>query len=86
MEFLKEIAKVLGADAAGAFRVQYAVVDGKGGYFQNVRRLVAFSPTEVVLRGRTGAVRVEGENLSLGKYFAGDLVIEGDIARVERVT
>ena len=39
-----------------------------------------------MLRGRTGAVRVEGENLSLGKYFAGDLVIEGDIARVERVT
>ena len=37
MEFLKEIAKVLGADAAGAFRVQYAVVDGKGGYFQNVK-------------------------------------------------
>ena len=86
MEFLKEIAKVLVADAAGAFRVQYAVVDGKGGYFQNVKRLVQFSSTEVVLRGRTGAVRVEGENLSLGKYFAGDLVIEGDIARVERVT
>ena len=64
----------------------YTVWEGKGGYFQNVKRLVQFSSTEVVLRGRTGAVRVEGENLSLGKYFAGDLVIEGDIARVERVT
>lgn len=85
MEFLKEIAKTLGADAAGAFRVQYAVVDGKGGYFQNVRRLVQFSPTEVVLRGREGAVRIEGENLTLGKYFAGDVIVSGAIVRVERL-
>ena len=85
MEFLKEIAKALGADAAGAFRVQYAVLDGKGGYFQNVKRLAQFSETEIVLRGRQGALRVEGENLSLGKYFAGDLIIEGRIVRVERL-
>lgn len=85
MEFLREIAGVLGADAAGAFRVQYTVIDGKGGYFQNVKRLVQFSEEAVVLRGREGALRVEGTHLSLGKYFAGDLVIAGDIVRVERL-
>ena len=85
MEFLREIAKALGAEAAGAFRIQYAVADGKGGYFQNVKRLVRFSEEEVVLRGRKGEVRVEGRALSLGKYFAGDLVIFGEIFRVERL-
>ena len=85
MEFLKEIAKSLGADGAGVFRVQYTVVDGKGGYFQNVKRLVTFTEREIVLRGREGAVRIEGEGLSLGRYFAGDLVIMGDIIRVERM-
>ncbi len=85
MEFLREIAGALGADAAGTFRIQYTVVDGKGGYFQNVRRLTEFSRERVVLRGREGCVRVEGRDLSLGKYFAGDLVIAGDIVRVERL-
>ena len=85
MEFLREIAGALGADAAGAFRIQYAVVDGKGGYFQNGRRLAEFSRERVVLRGREGGVCVEGHDLSIGKYYAGDIVIAGDIVRVERL-
>ena len=84
MEFLKEIARALGAPA-DAFRIRYTVVDGRGGYFQNVKRLVQFSETEVVLRGGRGSVRIAGRGLSLGKYFAGDLVVEGEILQVQRV-
>ncbi len=68
MEFLREIANILGA--GDALSIHYTVVDGSGGYFQNVVRLLSFSETEIVLKGRRSNVRVEGERLSLGKYFA----------------
>lgn len=83
MEFLSEIYGALRAESCG--RVRYTVVQGGGGYFENVRRLVAFSEREIVLRGRSGGgVRVTGTGLSLGKYYAGDLLIRGEIERVER--
>lgn len=82
MEFLREIANILGA--GDALSIHYTVVDGSGGYFQNVVRLLSFSETEIVLKGRRCNVRVEGERLSLGKYFAGDLVIRGNIVRIGR--
>lgn len=74
---------MLGAEGETS-RVQYTVVDGKGGYFQNVRRLPEFSSTAVVLCGRKGAVRVEGENLTLGKYALGDVAVFGKITAVRR--
>ncbi len=83
MGLFREIARVLGA--ADVFRVRYTVTDGGGGYFENVKRIVRFSKEEVVLRGRQGGLRVEGRELSLGKYFAGDLVVYGEIVRVERL-
>ena len=84
MRLFSEIAHSLAADG-DSLRVQYTVVDGRGGYFQNVKRLTEFSETRIVLRGKKGAVSVEGEGLSLGKYFAGDVKVLGDIVKVERL-
>ncbi len=82
MGFLREIAAFLGA--GDAFSIHYTVVDGQGGYFENVRRLVRFSADVIVLKGRRGSLRVEGEGLSLGKYYAGDVEVRGDIRSVTR--
>ena len=65
-------------------RVQYTVVDGRGGVFQNVKRLLEFSDTAIVLAGKKGKVRVEGNHLALGKCCAGDITILGDVERVMR--
>ncbi len=83
MRFLDEIQRLLGAEGETS-RVQYTVVDGKGGYFQNVKRLPEFSSSAIVLRGRKGAVRVEGEHLTLGKYALGDVAVFGSITSVRR--
>lgn len=83
MRLREEIFKLLGGEGETA-RVQYTVVDGKGGYFQNVKRLPEFSERCIVLRGARGAVRVEGNHLSLGKYCAGDVAVFGDIVSVKR--
>lgn len=83
MTLISEILKELAADG-NSLRVQYSVVDGKGGYFQNVKRLNEFSESKIVLQGKKGCLSVEGERLSLGKYFGGDLTVLGNILRVER--
>lgn len=76
--------RALGADSLSSARVQYTVVDGRGGYFQNVRRLLEFSPACIVLAGKKGRVRVEGQGLSLGKCCMGDVAVLGDICKIER--
>lgn len=81
MEFVREICAVLGADTLS---LRYTIVSGKGAYFQNVHRLAAFSETEIVVRSRRETISVSGASLSLGKYEAGDLVVFGDIVRIER--
>ena len=82
MRLLSEIKKIFPA-AEGTFGVQFTVVDG-GGYFENVKRILEFTPVLVVLKCGKGSVRIEGEGLSLGKYFQGDLVVRGTIHKVER--
>lgn len=79
-----EISKALAEEGVNFSRVQYTVIDGKGGYFQNVKRIREFSNEKIVLAGRKGSVCVEGSSLSLGKFFLGDLVVYGDIRAVSR--
>lgn len=83
MRFSSEIFKALSAEAGGT--IQYTVIDGQGGYFQNVRRVLEFSDTAVLLRGKKGEVRVTGRGLSLKKYCGGDVAVGGVVTRVERV-
>ena len=82
MRLGEEIFHLLGGEDPA--RISYTVTDGGSGYFRNVKRLLEFSPVKIVLAGRKGGVAVEGEDLSLGKYCAGDLVICGEIACVKR--
>ena len=84
MRLFSEIAEALATEGE-TLRVQYTVVDGRGGYFQNVKRLAEFSEEVVVFTGKKGGVRVTGTRLSIGKYFAGDATVLGDIVKIERI-
>lgn len=81
MRFAAEIFRILGGEDPS--RVSYTVTDGGGGYFFNVKRVAEFSATRIVLRGKRGAVAIEGEDLALGKYFAGDVEVRGSISLVK---
>ena len=83
MRLFSEIVNQLGAETGAG--IQYTVVDGQGGYFQNVKRISEFTPEKIVLRGRKGSVLIAGKNLSLGKYYAGDVAIKGEIGSVEKI-
>ena len=48
-----------------------------------IRGLLCFEPEKIVLRLKRGTLTVEGENLSIGRYAEGDLLILGDIRKFE---
>lgn len=82
MRLGEEIFKILGGEDPA--RISYTVTDGGSGYFRNVKRLLEFSAGKIVLKGKTDRISVEGTDLSLGKYFAGDLEVRGRISLVRR--
>ena len=84
MRLFDEILARLGADEEVAFAGAKAVVfAGRCAYFENVKGISAFAPDAVTLRVRAGEVRVEGEGLSVARYGAGDLLLRGDVRRIE---
>ncbi len=64
----------------GAKVVLYA---GKCACFENVKSIADFSSESITLILKKGRVRAEGEKLMIERYGGGDLVIRGDVRRVE---
>ena len=81
MELFREISRSLKAETGAG--VSFTVLEG-GGYFQNVKRIEEFSSETILLRGKKGKVRLIGRDLSLSKYYAGDVAVLGEILKVER--
>lgn len=85
MKFIKEILSQLTSGADTSFAFQFYIAEGYGGYFQNVKGVERLSSDETVLLFKTGALVVGGENLVVTKYCDGDMLIEGNIIRVEKI-
>lgn len=83
MRLKNELLAALGAEAGTGLR--YTVAFGRGAYFENVRRIEELGDSLVVLRGKKDFVRVEGANLSLDKYFEGDVALGGEVRSVTLV-
>lgn len=79
MKLLEQLIEELGGDTSKSF----TVVPAFGGYFRSVRSVAEFSPEKVVLLLKRFAVIIRGENLQVGKYFEGDVLIKGTIRGVE---
>jgi sporulation protein YqfC len=75
MKLLSEILEKEGADVNYA----YTVIPDFGAYFKKVKGIVDYSTTEVKLNINGHSVMVSGEDLTIGKFFEGDLLILGKI-------
>ena len=58
---------------------------GGGGYFQGVKGLSSFSCDEIVILFSKTKVSVKGAELSIKKYYDGDLYIDGQVSAVRMV-
>lgn len=83
MTLFNEILRLFSSEAGVS--IQYTVIDGQGGYFQNVKRMTGFSDTQIIFCGKKGGVCVEGVDLTLGKYCGGDALVYGKIKKVEQI-
>ena len=79
MKLLEQILSELGADTLKSF----SVVPDFGGYFRSIKGVSEYSSVKVVLSLKKNRITVEGENLTLGKYFEEDLLIKGKITGVK---
>jgi len=85
MKFIKETLKKFSFDADASLGAQYFVSEGFGGYFENVKGVERLAPDEIVILFKTGALLAAGENLAVKKYCDGDMFIEGNILKVEKL-
>ncbi len=61
-----------------------AVLFGDGAiYLEGVKHIASYTKEEIVVCLKKGALRVEGAELYIKKFFAGDMVICGRIYRIE---
>lgn len=79
MKLLEQILNELGADTLKSF----SIIPDFGGYFRSVKGVSEYSPQKITLLLKKSHLIIEGENLTLGKYFEEDLFIKGKITGVK---
>ncbi|MBO5525414.1 MAG: YabP/YqfC family sporulation protein [Clostridia bacterium] len=84
MRLFDLISEKLGIDETLSSSIRYTVTEEKSAYFQNVDKLLEFSPVRIVLVGKKTKLTVHGEGLSIEGYYGKDLVLKGKIYGVER--
>ena len=63
-------------------KTKFILYGKKLAYFENVKKIFAFTPTELIVWTKDGKVQVSGTNLTIGQYGDGDLVLQGSIDSV----
>ncbi len=84
MGFKREISKCLN-DLGVLTSYKATLIGGVGGYFECVRSLGEVTKNRICINLKKGAVILEGNSLTISKYCDGDLVVTGDIFKVEVV-
>ena len=83
MGFFEEIKRSL--SVGGIEPLFRAVIIGdEAGYFEGIKTVKKYTPSEVVFTVKGGEIKVRGECLVLKKYCAGDVAVCGKITAVER--
>lgn len=79
MRLIEQILDEFGADGLKSV----TLVFGQCCYLKSVKSVLCFSPNQIVLSVGKSSVCVEGEELTVGEYFEGDLLIKGNVRSVK---
>ncbi len=82
MGLTKEIYTQISEGEESVTGLSYTVWAGRGGYFQNVKKVLSFTPQRIELWTKSGRVSVRGKELTVKKYAEGDLLLGGDVRTV----
>lgn len=79
MKLLEQILSELGADSTKSI----TLVPGYCCYLKNVKAVKSFSSSLISLAVGKLAVTLEGDNMEVGEYFQGDLLVKGNVKGVK---
>ena len=85
MRLFEEIVSRLGLDEEVASGEKYVVFPGRCAYFEGVKGIRSFSSSAVEGLMKSGAYRAEGEGLKVARYGGGDLMLLGNVLKVEAI-
>jgi len=85
VRLFEEIVSRLGLDEEVASGEKYVVFPGRCAYFEGVKGIRSFSSSAVEVLMKSGAYRAEGEGLKVARYGGGDLMLLGNVLKVEAV-
>ncbi len=83
MAFKKEITGILSPLKFPSGLI-FTVIDGAGGYFENVLKIGELSTYSVTFLAKSGVFKVSGKDIKIVKYCDGDLAIKGTLTMIER--
>ena len=81
MSFIDEISGFFGEEELFC-KFRATLFGNKSVYFEKVKEVIGFSKEKIQLRLKKGQIIVEGEELCIKKYCAGDVAIVGKIKSI----
>lgn len=84
MEFFDRLLEDFGMPKPSELRYKIVINGEACGCFSFVTGIVKYSESEIILSVRGGKLIVKGENLAIGKYVEGDVLICGKILGLEK--
>ncbi len=79
MKLLEQILGELGADLTSSL----VLVPGKCCYIKSVKTVCDLTPALITVAAAKFKVTLEGENMEVGEYFQGDLLVNGNVRGVK---
>jgi sporulation protein YqfC len=86
MSFIDDIKNCFSCEELPKEPIYRAVLLGDGaGYFENVCFIQHYDTEEICLALKRGGLLIKGKDLYIKKYCAGDVIVCGKIASVQRI-
>lgn len=82
MEFFDKLLEDFGVPKPSEMRYKIVINGEACGCFSFVTGIVKYSADEIILSVKGGKLTVSGENLTIGKYVEGDVLICGKITGI----
>lgn len=79
MKLLEQILNEMGADTLKSI----TLVPGMCCHLKSVRAVVEFSAQKIELKVGKMRVTLEGNDMQIGEYFEGDILVKGDIRGIK---
>ncbi len=83
MSFLQDAYFTEKENSPYCYRINF--ISGVGCYIENIKKVLGFSDTEVLLAVARKSILIKGRGLVIKSYFSGDMQIVGDITSFEEV-